>query len=78
MCNSWSADIKSRINSSTSEEHRSVLQLKATEVALVCINTFDVEEDHLSQMLSEPLACSTFLQCAIDIQSAHRVLCAGS
>jgi hypothetical protein len=50
-CVAWSADIKTRIASSMLEEQRNFFQLKAIEIALVCINTFNVEDDH-RRMLS--------------------------
>ncbi|KAJ4367486.1 hypothetical protein N0V83_007069 [Neocucurbitaria cava] len=64
----WLQRLKQRIESSTDEAQRSELHLKATEVALLCIDTFDIEETYFDTALEQPFAFSTLIHCSIKVR----------
>lgn len=64
----WLRRLKDRINSTTDEAQCSELHLKATEAALLCTNTFDIEETYFDTVLMQPSAISTLIQCSIKVQ----------
>jgi hypothetical protein len=67
----WLERLKLRVNTSTNDEQRGTLQSRATEVALLCCSTFDVEDEYIDDVFHKHTALSTFLQCSIMIQENH-------
>jgi hypothetical protein len=64
----WLGRLKTRANDSTEDEQRSELYSRATEVALLCSQTFDVEMAYFDTIFQQPSAISILLQCSITIQ----------
>ncbi|CAO2650553.1 Nn.00g018450.m01.CDS01 [Neocucurbitaria sp. VM-36] len=64
----WLQRLKQRTGSNTDEAHRNELHLKATEAALLCITTFDIEEVYFDFVLKQPSAISILIQCSIKVQ----------
>ncbi|KAI8930715.1 hypothetical protein NX059_012324 [Plenodomus lindquistii] len=69
-CVEWLRRLKQRLASSTEEDQQNDIRLKSTEVALLCVNTFDVEEAEFDQLLEEPTAVTTLMQCSIKIRES--------
>ncbi|KAF2706566.1 hypothetical protein K504DRAFT_492980 [Pleomassaria siparia CBS 279.74] len=64
----WLDILKERIQTSTDDGQRSELLSRAVEVALVCISTFDTDQDHAVALLKVRSEASIFLQCSMTIQ----------
>ncbi|KAF1951418.1 hypothetical protein CC80DRAFT_424735 [Byssothecium circinans] len=64
----WLKILKHRGRMSTNCLQRSELYSRATEIALVCISTLDVDGSHLEDVLSSPGAVSALLQSSIIVQ----------
>jgi hypothetical protein len=67
-CFKWLKKLKMRAASSTDDEQRSELQSRATEIALLCASTYDVETIDLDIILQQESAISVLLQSSIVIQ----------
>jgi hypothetical protein len=64
----WLSRLKSTANASTEDDQRTELYSRATEVALLCTQTFDVEDMFLDCVLQQKDAISALLQSSIMIQ----------
>jgi len=64
----WLNNLQSKARSSTDHKQRLDLMSLATEVALLCISTFDVDEIHLNRILSLPRKASVLIQSSIVVQ----------
>jgi hypothetical protein len=64
----WLRRLKTRASDSAEEKQRSELYSRATEVALTCSQTLDVETKFIDIVLQQPSAISILLQCSIMIQ----------
>ncbi|RAQ98973.1 hypothetical protein DDE82_008722 [Stemphylium lycopersici] len=60
--------LKQRVAASTDEGQRTELLSRATEIALLCTSTYDVEEDDFDTILKHDSAISTLVQSSITIQ----------
>jgi len=67
----WLKRLKDRANTSTDDSQRTELYSRATEIALMCSRTFDVEDDFIDTVLRHPSAISNLLECSIVIQENH-------
>jgi hypothetical protein len=65
---SWLNIIKSRTCASIDDGQRAELYSRTVEIALLCISTFDVDQNHVVRILHEPSAASILLQCSIVVQ----------
>lgn len=81
VCFKWLKRLKMRAASSTDDEQRSELHSRATEIALLCASTFDVEIINLKTVLQQDSAISVLLQSSIviqencdSVQSEHQAL----
>lgn len=68
VCMTWISRLKQRADSSTNHDQRSELHSRATEIALLCTSTYDVEDPMLDTVLQQESAISTLLQCSITVQ----------
>jgi hypothetical protein len=80
-CFKWLKRLKTRVASSTDDEQRSELHSRATEIALLCASTYDVETIDLNIVLKQNSAISVLLQSSIviqencdSVQSEHQAL----
>ncbi|KAF2638121.1 hypothetical protein P280DRAFT_91529 [Massarina eburnea CBS 473.64] len=64
----WLLILKHRSSTSTDHAQRTELQSRATEIALLCVSTFDVDESRLNEMLSLHEAVTVLLQCSIAVR----------
>jgi hypothetical protein len=71
VCLRWLLALKKDAAASTEDEQRTELFSHATEVALVCTSTYEVEGTDLDAVLQHGSAISTLLQCSITIQENH-------
>jgi hypothetical protein len=81
VCFKWLKRLKTRAASSTDDEQRSELHSRATEIALLCASTYDVETSDLDIVLQQNSAISVLLQSSIviqencdSVQSEHQAL----
>jgi hypothetical protein len=81
VCFEWLKRLKMRAASSTDDEQRSELNSRATEIALLCASTFDVETIDVDILLQQDSAISVLLQSSIviqencdSVQSEHQAL----
>jgi hypothetical protein len=68
VCFQWLERLKRRAASSTDDEQRSELHSRATEIALLCVSTYDVETIDIDIVLQQDSAISLLLQSSIVIQ----------
>ncbi|KAF1968390.1 hypothetical protein BU23DRAFT_514913 [Bimuria novae-zelandiae CBS 107.79] len=64
----WVENLKQKSRTATSNESRAELEFRATEIALLCISTFNADEEHLKIMLASDVAISALLQSSILLQ----------
>ncbi|KAF1915062.1 hypothetical protein BDU57DRAFT_539445 [Ampelomyces quisqualis] len=69
----WLGRLKQGANASTDEEQRTELYSRATEIALLCVQTYDLDDVFFETVLQSPCAISTLLQCSIMVQENHAV-----
>jgi hypothetical protein len=69
----WFRKLKARVSLSTDDEQRTELSLKATEMALLCTSTFDVEGECIDTLLQQQGAISMLIQCSVLVQENHTV-----
>lgn len=67
----WLERLKSRASDSTEEKQRAELYSRATEIALLCTQTFDVEDEFIDVVLEQESAISMLLKCSIVVQENH-------
>lgn len=70
----WLHRLKTRAASSTNDEQRTELFSRATEIALLGIATFDVDNKFIDVILQQQDAVSSFLQCSIAVQENQDLL----
>lgn len=71
----WVDLLRDRSQQSTEQAHRTELLSKAVDVALICVDTFNVDQHHLEDILSASSEASIFLQTSIFIrQNIHSLL----
>lgn len=68
ICLGWLDTIMQRLHVSTDDGQRVELCSRATEIALLCISSFDVDEVHVNDVLCSPSATSALLQSSIIVQ----------
>ncbi|KAI4913140.1 hypothetical protein J4E85_010873 [Alternaria conjuncta] len=68
VCLKWLRRLKKRVAASTDDGQRTELWSRATEVALLCTSTYDVEEPDFETVLRQKSAISTLLQSSIVVQ----------
>ncbi|KAI4667609.1 uncharacterized protein J4E88_010273 [Alternaria novae-zelandiae] len=68
VCLKWLRRLKERVADSTDDGQRTELWSRATEVALLCTSTYDVEESDFKTVLQQRSAISTLLQSSIVVQ----------
>ncbi|KAL5118323.1 hypothetical protein ACEQ8H_003833 [Pleosporales sp. CAS-2024a] len=68
----WLLRLQSRARDSVEEKQRTDLFSRATEIALLCSQTFNVEDEYLDVVFQGPSALSMLLQCSIVIQENHK------
>lgn len=68
VCMKWLGRLRERAASSADDDQRTELYSRATEIALVCTTTYDVEDEYVDIVLREPSAVSILLRCSITIQ----------
>ena len=64
----WLHRLKARVAASTNDEQRTELSARASEIALLGISTFDVEDSLVTTVLQQQYAISSFVQCSIAVQ----------
>ncbi|KAI1759163.1 hypothetical protein GGR53DRAFT_524076 [Hypoxylon sp. FL1150] len=64
----WIDDLGNEVQRSTDERLRADLRIKQVGVALVCVDTFNVDDGYLSSLLASPDDARTLIQCAITIE----------
>ncbi|KAI9048432.1 hypothetical protein LZ554_007268 [Drepanopeziza brunnea f. sp. 'monogermtubi'] len=67
---SWVNLLRQKAQSASSDAQRTDLGAKAIEVALTCVDTFNVDERFLDHVLSVPEAATTLIECNMVIQEA--------
>jgi hypothetical protein len=68
VCLGWLYRLKQRVAASMDDGQRTDLWSRATEVALLCTSTYDVEETDFETVLQHESAISTLLQSSIVVQ----------
>lgn len=69
----WLIRLQGRARDSVEEKQRSDLYSRATEVALLCTQTFSVEDEFIDVVLQQPSATSILLRCSIVVQENGKV-----
>jgi hypothetical protein len=64
----WFKKLKTRVSLSNDDEQRTELSLRATEIALLCASTFDVEGECIDALLQQHSAISSLVQCSVFVQ----------
>lgn len=68
----WVNLLRDKAQHSTDDTQRMEFLSRAVEVALVCVNTFDVDQKYLDDILTSPSQASVLIQCSIAIQDYSR------
>jgi hypothetical protein len=64
----WINVLKSKVAKTETISHRMELMYRSVELALICANSFNVEERHLQDILTNPEDASILIQCSVLIQ----------
>ncbi|KAI0836018.1 hypothetical protein F5Y06DRAFT_275036 [Hypoxylon sp. FL0890] len=64
----WMNVLEEKFQSTTDDKIRTYFQHKRTKVALVCVDTFNVDDEHLRNLLASPDHACAMIKCAIVIQ----------
>ena len=67
----WATLLRSKAQAAATDEDRSAFRSKSVEVATICALSFDVDDQHLCNLL-HPSAASIFIQCSIIVQEGKR------
>ncbi|KAL6706808.1 hypothetical protein ACN47E_005144 [Coniothyrium glycines] len=73
-CFKWVQKLKQRATISTDDGQRAELYSRATEIALVCTGTYDVEEVDFDIILRSTTAITMLIQSSITIQENHNTV----
>lgn len=68
----WVVVLRDKAQHSTDDAQRTEFLSRTVDVALVCVNTFHVDQEYLSGILASPSEASTLIQCSITIQEYLR------
>jgi hypothetical protein len=71
VCLQWLSELKQRTAISTNDEQRTELFTRATEIALLCISTYNVEDADFDTVLKHSSAVSALIQASIIVQENH-------
>ncbi|KAI1770978.1 hypothetical protein F4818DRAFT_454894 [Hypoxylon cercidicola] len=64
----WMGDLEDEIKRATDDKLRDDLKSKAVNIALVCVDTFSVDDEHLQSLLASSDDACIFIQCSMAIQ----------
>jgi hypothetical protein len=64
----WLQSLKSKADTSVDDTQKTELYSRATEIALLCSHTFDVDNEFVDTVLQAPSAISALLQCSMIVQ----------
>ena len=67
----WALLLKAKVQAVPDQTQRDDLTSKAIEIALVCTNTFGVDQEHLIKILESENNASIFIQCCIVVQEGY-------
>ena len=67
----WVSLLKDKAQKETSDDCRTDLLSKAVEIALICVDSFNIDEIHLKRTLCYPKEASVLLQCSIIIHEGN-------
>ncbi|KAI9824844.1 MAG: hypothetical protein M1819_000796 [Sarea resinae] len=70
----WVDLLRDKAQHSTDDDQRTEFLSRTIEVALVCVNTFDIDQNHLEDTLASPSEASILIQCSLAIQEYSRSL----
>ena len=70
----WVNLLRDKASRATSNDQRTYLHSRAVEIALICVNSFNLDEKYFGDTLSVPEAASVFIQCSIIIQEGEFTL----
>ncbi|KAE8440778.1 hypothetical protein EG329_006578 [Mollisiaceae sp. DMI_Dod_QoI] len=74
----WVNCLRDKVHESMDDDQRADLRLKAVEVALICVDSFNLEGAFLDHTLSTQKHASVLLQCSIIIQEGGSVTSSSS
>jgi hypothetical protein len=72
ICLDWLNMLQQRLQTAADNDQRTELCSRATEIALLCITTFDVDELHLTDVLSTPSAVFALLRSSVIVQENEK------
>lgn len=75
---SWVKLLMERAYSATTDSHRAELLFHGIHLALVCVNTFNVDDRYLERVLASSEDASIFLQCCMLIQNGSSTISGAS
>ncbi len=64
----WVNLLREKAQQATNDSQREDLGTKAVELALICVDSFNIEDKYLEDTLIDPEAASVFIECSIVIQ----------
>jgi len=70
----WVHLLRAKAEQAMSDTHRIELSSRAVKIALICVNSFNVDDNHLDDILSNSESASVFLQCSMIIQEGNRAI----
>ncbi|OTA55802.1 hypothetical protein K449DRAFT_468641 [Hypoxylon sp. EC38] len=64
----WVKVLEDQVQCTTDDNIRTDLRYKVTKVALICVDSFNVDDEHLRGLLASPEQACTVIRCAIIIR----------
>ncbi|KAI1804470.1 hypothetical protein F4811DRAFT_552846 [Daldinia bambusicola] len=70
----WIYDLEDKIQRAVCDTKKDELRDRLVKIALICADTFNVEEEHLRCLLSEPDSACTMMRCSIVIHEGQNCI----
>ncbi|KAK6584182.1 hypothetical protein PZA11_003912 [Diplocarpon coronariae] len=67
----WVGLLKQKVHGATNDDQRIDLGAKAVEIALTCVDSFNIDEEYMKSLLSVSESATIFIQCSTVIQEAE-------
>ncbi|KAI1464850.1 uncharacterized protein F4812DRAFT_440689 [Daldinia caldariorum] len=74
IASQWIYDLEDKIQRAVCDSTKDELRDRLTKIALICADTFNVEEEHLRRLLSVPDSACAMMRCSIVIHEGQNCI----
>ncbi|TVY81339.1 hypothetical protein LSUE1_G008843 [Lachnellula suecica] len=74
----WLSVLNEKAHKATDDYQKKDFRSKAVEIALLCVDSFNIEDSHLADLFSKSNSASVFIQCLIVIQEGETLVSGSS